>query len=55
MNDQEKIELEKLREFFQACGVFFTPLERLKNWNEYKEAAAKIRSDILIENTRKNL
>jgi hypothetical protein len=32
-----------LREALEACSVFVTPLERLKNWNEYKAHAAELR------------
>lgn len=33
--------LTEMQAALEACRVFVTPLERLKNWNEFKEDAAK--------------
>lgn len=41
------LENAKLIEALEACSVFCTPLERLKNWNEYKEDASRKRSKYL--------
>ena len=38
---QLRAEADALRETVEACRVFVTPLERRKNWNEYKEDAAQ--------------
>ena len=32
---------KELKELVEACGVFDTPIERRRHWNEYKEDAAK--------------
>ena len=51
---QVRTELAALREdkarlidALEACAVFTTPLERLKNWNEYKEHATRLRNAAL--------
>jgi len=33
-------ELKKIFDTVHACRIFTSPLEQLKNWNEYKQDAA---------------
>lgn len=34
-----KEQIQTIKDMLESLGVFNTPLERLKNWNEFKEDA----------------
>lgn len=34
-------ELNSIVDMISACGIFKTPLEKRKHWNEFKDDAAK--------------